>query len=239
MTAIELADPERGISVFACSGRSAVIFDHADVLACGPGDLAIELGDGEGQGNAEMALDGTKLELELTPLARPLAVAGELSGGAELTLCRALGGVEGPAGRREIACLAVASKPTAAASETAVIHRSIAIVLADGGLVAILAARPRDAGGHGEEEVAVAVRDPAGEVDVNEALLSTEYGDGGRHRRANLELIREGEHPLRGAGAIVCGATLEQSPARVETAFFRWSLDGRPGLGRYEIVSTP
>jgi hypothetical protein len=238
MTAIELADPQRGISVFACSGRFAVIFDHSDVLASGPGDVAVELGDGDGQGSATLVLDGTKLELELTPLADPLQVAGELTGGAQLTLCQALGGVEGPAGRSEIACLAIASKPTAAASELAVVHRSIAIVLADGGLVAILAARPPDAAGHGEEEVAAAMLAPDGEVDVTETLLSTEYDDAGRHRRANLELIREGEPSLRGAGAIVCGATLEPSPARVETAFFRWSLDGRPGLGRYEIVST-
>jgi hypothetical protein len=237
MKAIELADPRRGISLFACPGRSAVIFDHADVLASGPADVGVELGDGERGGSATVALDGAKAELDLTPLAGPLEVAGELTGGAELTLCRALGDVEGPGGRSEIACLAVASRPTATPSESAVIHRSIAIVLADGGLVAILAARPRDAAGHGEEEVAAAMLDPGGEAAVAEALLSTEYHEISRHRRANLELSREGRPALRAAGAIICGATIESSGPRIETAFFRWSLDGTPGIGRYEIVS--
>ena len=236
MKAIELADPQRGISLFACPGRS-VIFDHADVLASGPADVAVELGDGGGPGSAMLALEGAKAELELAPLAGPLEVGGKLTGGAELTLCRALGDVERPGGRGEIACLAVASRPTAAPSESAVIHRSIAIVLADGGLVAILAARPHDAAGHGEEEVAAAMLEPGGEAAVAEALLSTEYDEGSRHRRANLELSSEGRPALRAAGAIICGATLEPAGPRIETAFFRWSLDGRPGIGRYEIVS--
>jgi hypothetical protein len=68
-------------------------------------------------------------------------------------------------------------------------------------------------------------------------LLSTEYHIGGRHRRASIELSRGAEPALRGAGTIICGATLEASAPRIETAFFRWSIDGRPGLGRYEIVA--
>jgi hypothetical protein len=237
MRAIELADPKRGISLFACPGRPAVIFDHAEALASGPADVSVELGDGDGRGSATVALDGAKAELDLSPLAGPLEVTGEQTGGAELTLCRALGDVEGPGGRSEIACLAVASRPTAAASDSAMVHRSIAIVLADGGLVAVLAARPPDAAGHGEEEVAAAMLEPGGEAAVAEALLSTEYDESGRHRRANLELSREGQPALRAAGAIICGATLEPTGPRIETAFFRWSVDGRPGIGRYEIVT--
>jgi hypothetical protein len=237
MNAIELADPRRGISFFACPGRPAVIFDHAEVLASGPAEVAIELEAGDGRGSATLELEGAKVALDLTPLAGPLEVAGELTGGAELTLCRALGDVESPGSRSEIACLAIASRPTAAALDSAVIHRSIAIVLADGGVVAVLAARPSDAGGHGEEEVAAAMLEPGGEAAVAEALLSTEYDESGRHRRANLELSREGPPSLRAAGAIICGATLEQTGLRIETAFFRWSLDGRPGIGRYEIVT--
>jgi hypothetical protein len=235
--AIELADPERGISLFACPGRPAVIFDHSDVLASGNGDVAVELGDGDGHGSAAVALEGAKAELELTPLAAPLRVEGELTGGAELTLCRALGDLEGPRVRTEIACLAVASRPTTAPPGPLAIQRSIAIVLADGGLVGLLAARPGDAAGHGEEEVAAAMLEPEGEAAVAEALLSTEYDEAGRHRRANLELSRDGRPMVRAAGTIVCGGTLAPTGPRIETAFFRWSLDGRPGIGRYEIVS--
>ena len=41
---------------------------------------------------------------------------------------------------------------------------------------------------------------------------------------------------MRGGGTLICGVTLEVEGRRIDTAFFRWSIDGRPGLGRYEIV---
>jgi len=236
VNAIELTDPDRGISIFACPGRAAVVFDHGDVLASGRAEVAVELG--EGGGSAALALDGAKAELELSPLSAPFEVAGELTGGAEMRLCQALGNIEGRAGDREIACLAIASRSTAPASEQARIHRSIAVVLGDGGVLGLLAARAPGATGHGEEEVAATLLEPGGETTSVEVLLSTEYDGEGRHRRANIELWRGAEPALRGAGTIVCGATLETRGPRIETAFFHWSLDGRPGLGRYEIVST-
>ena len=116
------------------------------------------------------------------------------------------------------------------------LRRSVAIAFADGGLLALLAARPPGVDGHGAEEVVARLTDPEGEVAISEALLSTQYDEEGHHCRANIELWREGELPMRAAGTIVCGASVEVGELRVETAFFRWSLDGRPGLGRYEIV---
>lgn len=119
-----------------------------------------------------------------------------------------------------------------------IVRRSIGIVFADGGLLALSALRPTGAAGHGEEELAVVLCDPDGApVEVSEALLSTEYGSDGVQRRASLELWVDGDgQPLRGAGTLISAHPLRRDGLRSEIAFFRWSVEGREGLGHYEIV---
>ncbi|HXR31596.1 MAG TPA: hypothetical protein VN752_10705 [Solirubrobacterales bacterium] len=118
-------------------------------------------------------------------------------------------------------------------------RRSIGIVFSDGGLLALSAVRPGGSGGHGEEEVAAVLCDPDGApVEVSETLLSTEYGPDGVQRRVTLELWLDGEEPqpLRGAGTLISAAAIDHSGLRGQVAFFRWALEGREGLGHYEIV---
>jgi hypothetical protein len=118
-------------------------------------------------------------------------------------------------------------------------RRSIGVVFSDGGLLALSAARPSGAGGHGEERVSAVLCDPDGApVEVSEALLSTEYGEDGVQRRATLELWVDGEEgqPLRGAGTLISAAKIRQEGLSADIAFFRWSLEGRDGLGHYEVV---
>jgi hypothetical protein len=119
-----------------------------------------------------------------------------------------------------------------------IVRRSIGIVFADGGLLALTALRPSGAGGHGEEEVAAVLCDPDGApAEVSEALLSTEYGSDGVQRRATLELWPDADgQPLRGAGTLISSASVRRPDIRAELAFFRWSLEGREGLGHYEVV---
>jgi hypothetical protein len=119
------------------------------------------------------------------------------------------------------------------------LRRSIGIVFSDGGLLALTAVRPRGAGGHGEEEVAAIVCDPdAAPIEVSEALLSTEYGEDGTQQRATLELWLDGDEgqPLRGAGTLISAAAVHRPGLDSRIAFFRWSVEGREGLGHYEIV---
>jgi len=119
------------------------------------------------------------------------------------------------------------------------LRRSIGIVFSDGGLLALTAAQPRGATGHGEEEVAAVVCDPdAAPVEVAEALLSTEYGEDGVQRRATLELWLDGDdgQPLRGAGTLISATEVRRPGLSAQVAFFRWSVEGREGLGHYEIV---
>ena len=118
-------------------------------------------------------------------------------------------------------------------------RRSIGIVFSDGGLLALSAVRPPGSGGHGDEEVAAVLCDPDGApVEVSETLLSTEYGPDGVQRRATLELWTDGEEgqPLRGAGALISSAQVRRPGLTADVAFFRWSVEGREGLGHYEIV---
>jgi hypothetical protein len=118
-------------------------------------------------------------------------------------------------------------------------RRSIGVVFSDGGLLALSAVRPPASTGHGDEVVTAVLCGPDGApIEVSEALLSTEYGADGVQRRVTLELWVGGEegHPLRGAGTLISAASVRQPGLTSEVAFFRWSLEGRDGLGHYEIV---
>src|SRR6476619_3598940 len=115
-----------------------------------------------------------------------------------------------------------------------IVRRSIGIVFADGGLLALSAVRSQRAGGHGAEAVGAVLCGPDGApVDVSETLLSTEYGPDGVQRRATLELWLDGEdgQPLRGAGTLISSARVSGPGLVSEIAFFRWALEGREGLG--------
>jgi hypothetical protein len=119
------------------------------------------------------------------------------------------------------------------------LRRSIGIVFSDGGLLALSAVRPPGSSGHGDEQVAAVLCDPDGApVEVSETLLSTEYGPDGVQRRATLELWTDGDEgqPLRGAGTLISAAKVRRPGIDSDIAFFRWSLEGREGLGHYEIV---
>ena len=122
-----------------------------------------------------------------------------------------------------------------------VLRRSIGIVFSDGGLLALTAVRPAGGEGHGEERIAAVLCGPDGApVEVSETLLSTEYGPDGVQRRATLELWTDEEsgQPLRGAGTLISASSVRREGLNAEIAFFRWSVEGRDGLGHYEVVRT-
>src|ERR1700712_2102851 len=118
-------------------------------------------------------------------------------------------------------------------------RRSIGIVFTDGGLLALTSALSAGAREHGEEEtVAVLCNPDAGPLTFDEALLSTEYGEDGVQRRATLELWPDAEdgRPLRGAGTLISAVVVEADGLETRIAFFRWAVEGREGLGHYEIA---
>lgn len=118
-------------------------------------------------------------------------------------------------------------------------RRSIGIVFADGGLLAVSAVRPQGSDAHGDEVVAAVLCGPDGApVEATETLLSTEYGADGVQRRATLELWTDGGggQPLRGGGTLISAAKVRREGLVADVAFFRWSVEGREGLGHYEVV---
>lgn len=123
--------------------------------------------------------------------------------------------------------------------EAKIVRRSIGIAFSDGGLLALSAVRPEGSDGHGDERVATVLCSADGApVEVSETLLSTEYGPDGVQRRATLELWLDDEEgqPVRGAGSLISAAEVSHPGLRGRIAFFRWSLEGREGLGHYEVV---
>jgi hypothetical protein len=120
-----------------------------------------------------------------------------------------------------------------------VMRRSIGIVFADGGFLTLSGSAPADGGGHGDEPlVAVLCEADAAPVTFEEALLSTEFGEDGVQRRATLELWLDAEdgRPLRGAGTLINSIAAETDGLQTRIAFFRWAVEGREGLGHYEIA---
>jgi hypothetical protein len=100
------------------------------------------------------------------------------------------------------------------------------------------AARPARARGHGEEAVAGWLVDVGDPQPINEPRLSTTYDGDLRQQRAGLELWmeEESEFPRRVSGEVLCGTTLELGDVRLETAFFGWRMEGREGVGRYDVM---
>jgi hypothetical protein len=120
-----------------------------------------------------------------------------------------------------------------------VVRRSIGVVFDDGGLLALTSTLPAGAAAHGEEEVTAVLCDPDGApLTFEEALLSTEYGEDGVQRRASLELWPDVEdmRPVRGAGTLISSVHVQREGVDSQIAFFRWSVEGREGLGTYEVA---
>ena len=74
-------------------------------------------------------------------------------------------------------------------------------------------------------------------LEVEQARISTVYDGGGRQRSAGLELWLPGEDfPRRGSGQVIAGSSLDLDALQVHVAVFRWRLDGREGIGAYELM---
>ena len=80
--------------------------------------------------------------------------------------------------------------------------------------------------------------EPEALLEIADPRLSTTYDADGHTRRAGLELWPSGEEvwARRGAGEVLCGSSLELGALQLDCAFFRWHLEGRAGVGRYDIL---
>ena len=79
---------------------------------------------------------------------------------------------------------------------------------------------------------------PLAPLAVAEPLLSTTYDRDHRQLRAGFELWPDVEHGYarRGAGEVLCGTSLDLGRLRMDCSFFRWRMEGREGVGRYDVL---
>jgi hypothetical protein len=108
----------------------------------------------------------------------------------------------------------------------------------DSAAAALTAVRPAGAEHHADETTWAAVWEPEGLVEIEDGRLSTTYDADGHTRRAGLELWPAGEEEWarRAAGEVLCGSSLDLGALTLDCSFFRWHLEGRAGVGRYDIL---
>jgi hypothetical protein len=116
--------------------------------------------------------------------------------------------------------------------------RTLSVWLGADRAVMLAAARPARAKGHGEEAVAAWLVDGDEPVAIGDPRLSTAYDGALRQQRAGLELWVDDESDFarRASGKVLCGTTLELGDAVLNSAFFGWRMEGREGVGRYDVM---
>jgi hypothetical protein len=124
--------------------------------------------------------------------------------------------------------------------------RTIGAWVDDGDGLALQSVRPSGAAGHDAEAMWAVLLSGGEAVRVADPRLSTTYDGEGRQRRAGLELWIGDEdeadeddpaaYPVRATGEVLCGSTLDLGGLRLDCAFFRWHIDGREGVGRYDVL---
>jgi hypothetical protein len=116
--------------------------------------------------------------------------------------------------------------------------RTLAAWLEDGTAIVLSAVRPAGTADHEGEASWAAVLGATGSLRVDEPRLTTTYDEDCRQRRAGLELWVgvEDAYPRRATGEVLCGSTLDLGRLRLDCAFLRWHMDGRSGIGRYDLL---
>ena len=181
--------------------------------------------DGEGW----RAVLGERLSLRMAPVS-PEVELGLMAA----SVCR----VSGDVGGRGIDCLGmVAVTREAPRWDELDAVRSLSALVDERNALFALALRPRGAQGHGEELVHAALIKDGELLRIEDARISTVYDGDGRQRSAGLELWPVGEEfPRRGSGEVIAGSSLDLEAVRVHAAVFRWRIEGREGIGAYELM---
>jgi hypothetical protein len=122
--------------------------------------------------------------------------------------------------------------------------RTVGAWFGDDLAVSLTAIRPAGAKHHEDERVAATILEADAETDAPRAVpvldprLSTTYDADGRQLAAGLELFVDEEGaPRRAAGEVACGTTLDLGRLTLHCAFFRWRMEGRAGIGRYDVLA--
>jgi hypothetical protein len=220
---IAFFDPARNLYGTARSGTT-VLFEGQSPTAI-PEGPEIETGPG---GKLQARLEG-RFALDVEPISDEVDL-----GGVVARTCR----VSGDVGSARVDCLGTVSETRVAPEwEELDALRSLSALLDDEHAMLALARRPRDARGHGEERVVACLIEAGEQLAVENARISTVYDGEGRQRSVGVELWLPGEDfPRRGSGTVAAGSSLELEGLTVHAAIFNWRVEGREGIGAYELM---
>jgi hypothetical protein len=239
---VTVAFGDRGAEVYGLArialggGESSgmgILFEGTQPVAVQPEGVSIEVVEPLQRWRA--TCEGV-FDLEVEALSSPAEVSVGDTDGYE-QLCR----VHGTARGRSIDCLGQRGHSWGRADWSKLeLARSVSAWLDEKTAVTVSAVRPTSAKHHGDETVAAHLVLDGTPLRVADPRLTTTYDGDGRQIHAGLELwvSDEGgdEYPHRAAGEVVCGTTLDLGKLRVDCAFFEWHMDGRTGVGRYDVV---
>ena len=236
---IAFGDRATGVYGLARTSSSAsdasgmgIVFEGSEVRAVRAEGVTIEVVEPLRRWRATFE-GGFDLELEATSAPADVAL-GDVRGYEQL--CR----VRGTVGERRVECLGQHGHTWGRIDWSKLaLARTVTAWLDDGTGVVLSALRSASAKHHADEDVAAHVVLGGSPVRVADPRLSTTYDADGRQVHAGLELwvgAGEDEYPHRGAGEVLCGTTVDLGQLRLDCAFFEWHMEGRSGVGRYDVV---
>lgn len=245
-----LFDGRDPVAVRAAGGREAAERSWEAIDAAGVKTVVVEpLRAWRVTFAAEDGIDGFDLEFaarsepaEIEPDAAA-AKAGGMQGYEQL--CRVTGAVVAAGAERRVDCLGQRGHSWGSPDwERIELARTISAWLDEDLSLSVTAIRPAGGTDHASEAVAAfLVRagpedDVARAVAVDDPRVSTAYDCDGHQQRAGLELYvgADDDHPRRAAGEVACGTSLDLGHLRLDAGFFRWRMEGRTGVGRYDVL---
>jgi hypothetical protein len=189
--------------------------------------------------------DGAGFDLRFEARSAPAVLAGDSdlarTGGMEgyEQLCSVTGSVRHDGREQQMRCLGQRGHIWGAPDWKRLgVARTLSAWIGADRAVMLSAARSARARGHGEEAVAGWLVDGGEPHPIKEPRLSTTYDADLRQQRAGLELWmdEESEYARRASGEVLCGTTIDLGDVRLDTAFFGWRMEGREGVGRYDVM---
>ena len=196
--------------------------------------VGFEAGDGAG---FELRFEATSAPAVIAPDA-PAGQAGGVQGYEQT--CSVSGSVSHGGHSRQLRCLGqrghVWGAPDLGSIEVA---RTLSAWLGADRALTLTAVQPARAKlRHLDEAIAGWVVEGGEPIAIAEPRLSTTYDGEFRQQRAGLELWmdEEGTVGRRAWGEVLCGTTIDLGAMRLDSAFFHWRMEGREGVGLYDVL---
>ena len=218
-----------GARVLLFAGRAAVAA-HADA--------ALSVAERDGGWHVRFdGVDGSGFALDFSPLADAVERPGAAGDDQP---CRVTGTVRADGRELDVKALGQRSRTASEPDwDRVALARSVS-VWTEPAAAALSATRPAAARHHAEEATSGALWERGVVVPLDGRACRRPTTRQGARAAPGLELWPAGESDVdwarRGAGELLCEASLELGALRTDCAFMRWHIEGQAGVGCYEIV---